>query len=210
MVALVIRRLIESIPLVFAATIIVFIVLRVIPGADPAELIIGPKRSPEAYEAVREEFYLDKPLPIQYLVWLQHIVQGDLGYSYLTKVPVTELLQQRIPATLQLTFAAMFLAIIVSVPAGTMAALNQGGKFDLLLTSLASVFMSIPGFWLGIILIFIFAQQLGWMPPGGHVSFLSSPARCAQAPDSSRVDTGCLRGSQHEPPGQDDGARSAA
>jgi ABC-type dipeptide/oligopeptide/nickel transport system permease component len=69
----------------------------------------------------------------------------------------------------------MFLAIAISIPAGTLAALNQGGKFDVALTSLASVFMSIPGFWLGIILIFVFAQKLGWMPPGGHVSFLDSP-----------------------------------
>jgi len=175
MASLILRRLIESVPLVLAATVIVFIVLRVIPGADPAELILGPKESPEAYAAARKEFDLDKPLPIQYVVWLKHIIQGDLGHSYLTRIPVTELLKQRIPATLELTFGAMFLAIVFSIPAGTLAALNQGGKFDLLMTSLSTAFMSIPGFWLGIILIFIFAQQLGWLPPGGRVSFLSSP-----------------------------------
>jgi ABC-type dipeptide/oligopeptide/nickel transport system permease component len=175
MLGLIVQRLIQSIPLVFGATIIVFIVLRVIPGADPAELILGPKESPEAYAAARKEFGLDKPLPIQYVVWLKHIVQGDLGHSYLTKIPVTELLEQRIPATLELTFAAMFIAIVVSVPAGALAALNRGGKFDLFMTWMATVFMSVPGFWLGILLIFVFSQHLHALPPAGRVDPFSSP-----------------------------------
>jgi ABC-type dipeptide/oligopeptide/nickel transport system permease component len=175
MLRLVVQRLIQSIPLVFGATIVLFIVLRVMPGADPAELILGPKESPEAYAAARKEFDLDKPLPIQYLVWLKHIVQGDLGHSYLTHVPVSELLEQRIPATLELTFAAMFLAIGVSVPAGALAALNRGGKFDLFMTWMATVFMSLPGFWLGILLIFVFSQHLRVLPPAGRVDLFSSP-----------------------------------
>ena len=175
MLRLIIQRLIQSIPLVFGATIVLFIVLRVMPGADPAELILGPKESPEAYAAARKEFELDKPVPIQYLVWLKHIAQGDLGHSYLTRIPVSELLQQRIPATLELTFAAMFLAILISVPAGALAALNRGGKFDLFMTWLATVFMSLPGFWLGILLIFVFSQHLRVLPPGGRGDFFSSP-----------------------------------
>jgi ABC-type dipeptide/oligopeptide/nickel transport system permease component len=175
MLRLIIQRLIQSIPLVLGATIVLFIVLRVMPGADPAELILGPKESPEAYAAARKEFDLDKPVPIQYLVWLKHIVQGDLGHSYLTHIPVSELLKQRIPATLELTFAAMFLAIVISVPTGALAALNRGGKFDLSMTWLATVFMSLPGFWLGILLIFVFAQHFHALPAAGRVSLLSSP-----------------------------------
>src|SRR5205823_1781194 len=175
MLGVIVQRLIQSVPLIIGATMILFVVLRVIPGADPAVLILGPKESPEAYAAARKEFELDKPVPIQYLVWLQHISRGDLGHSYLTHVPVTQLLKDRIPATLELTFAAMFLAILVAIPAGALAAMRQGGKLDVLITSLATVFMSIPGFWLGILTIFIFAQQLRVLPPGGRVSLFSSP-----------------------------------
>jgi peptide/nickel transport system permease protein len=175
MLVLVAQRLIQSIPLVIGATIVLFVVMRVIPGADPAELILGPKESPEAYAAARKEFELDKPVPIQYLVWLRHVAHGDLGHSYLTHIPVTQLLKERIPATLELTFAAMFLAILVAVPAGAFAALHQGGRFDILMTWLASVFMSIPGFWMGILFIFVFSQRLHVLPPGGRADLFSSP-----------------------------------
>ena len=175
MVGLVLQRLIQAIPLIFGATIVVFVVLRVMPGADPAELILGPKESPEAYAAARKEFDLDKPLPLQYVVWLKHISQGDLGHSYLTHIPVTQLLKERVPATLELTFAAMILAVLVAIPVGALAALHQGGKFDLVFTWLATVFMSIPGFWLGILAIFVFSQNLRILPPGGRVDLISSP-----------------------------------
>jgi peptide/nickel transport system permease protein len=173
MLSLLVQRLIQSIPLMLGASIVVFAVMRMIPG-DPAEILAGPKESPEAVEEIRQDFDLDKPLPVQYVVWLEHVVKGDLGKSYLTQVPVTQLLQERIPATLELTFAAMLLAILVSVPAGTYAA-ARGGKFDVTMTFFASIFMAIPSFWLGILAIFVFAEQLGWLPPGGRVEILSSP-----------------------------------
>ncbi len=168
-------RLVQSIPLAFGATIVVFIIMRLIPG-DPALIYAGPEAPPEAVAAVRKSFGLERPLPVQYVAWMSHVLRGDLGRSFLSKRPVTDLLAQRIPATLELTIAAMFVTIVIGIPAGILAALRSGGAVDWLITSSTGILIAIPGFWLGILAIMLFAQTLGWLPPGGRgPSFREDP-----------------------------------
>jgi peptide/nickel transport system permease protein len=176
MLPFVAARLIQSIPLAFGASIIVFVIMRLIPG-DPAVVYAGPEAPDEVVEAVREEFGLNKPLPVQYGIWISKVLQGDLGFSYLSKLPVIDLLGQRIPATLQLTIAAMLLTICIAIPAGVLAALRSGGPIDMAITSAAGISVAVPSFWLGILAIYLFAQQLGWLPPGGRsdASLFSDP-----------------------------------
>ena len=136
MLAFVVRRLIQSLPLAFGATVVIFVVMRLIPG-DPAAIYAGPEAPDDVVEAVRQEFGLKKPLPVQYVLWISKVLQGDLGNSFLSKLPVTELLSQRIPATLELTSAAMLLTVALGIPAGVMAALRSGSRIDWVITSVA-------------------------------------------------------------------------
>jgi len=200
MLQFVASRLLQSIPLALGATIVVFVIMRLIPG-DPALIYAGPEAPPEAVEAVREEFGLNRPLPVQYAVWMSHVLRGDLGNSFLSKRPVTDLLGQRIPATLELTVAAMFVTIALGIPAGILAAVRAGGALDWMITSVTGILIAVPGFWLGILAIMLFAQQLGWLPPGGRgpafaqdplvaLKYLLLPALtlgCATAASLSRV-----------------------
>jgi len=167
MLPFVIRRLIQSIPLAFGASIIVFTLMRLIPG-DPAAIYAGPEAPRDVVAAVREEFGLNEPLPVQYLIWISKVLQGDLGTSFLSGLPVTELLSQRIPATLELTVAAMFVTLVLGIPAGVFAALRSGGTADWIITSSAGISVAIPSFWLGVLAIYVFGLQLGWLPPGGR------------------------------------------
>jgi peptide/nickel transport system permease protein len=160
-------RLLQSIPLALGATIVVFVIMRLIPG-DPALIYAGPEAPPEAVAAVRTSFGLDAPLPVQYGLWMSHVLRGDLGSSFLSKRPVTDLLAQRIPATLELTIAAMLVTIAIGIPAGIVAALRSGGAIDWIITSTTGILIAIPSFWLGILVIMLFAQTLGWLPPGGR------------------------------------------
>jgi peptide/nickel transport system permease protein len=160
-------RLVQSIPLAFGATIVVFIIMRLIPG-DPALIYAGPEAPPEAVAAIRKSFGLEQPLPVQYVIWMSHVLRGDLGRSFLSKREVTDLLAQRIPATLELTIAAMFVTIGIGIPAGILAALRSGTAVDWIITSSTGILIAIPSFWLGILAIMLFGQTLGWLPPGGR------------------------------------------
>lgn len=167
-------RLLLSVPLVIGATIIIFLIMRLIPG-DPALIYSGPDAPAEAVEVVRERMGLNEPLPVQYLIWMGQVLRGDLGESYLSRLPVTELLAQRIPATLELGVAAMGVIVVVAIPAGVLAAVTAGSKFDWFITSMAGVSIAVPGFWLGILGIILFAQYLGWLPPGGRGDWGADP-----------------------------------
>ena len=167
MLAFVVRRLIQSLPLAFGASVVIFVVMRLVPG-DPAAIYAGAEAPDDVVEAVREEFGLKKPLPVQYLVWISKVVQGDLGDSYLSKLPVEDLLAQRVPATLELTLAAMTLTICIGIPAGVLAALRSRSMLDWAITSVAGIGVAVPGFWLGILAIYLFSVRLGWLPPGGR------------------------------------------
>ena len=172
--AYLIKRLIQLIPVLILASMVIFAVMRAIPG-DPALVYAGPDATPDQLEAIRKDMGLDQPLPVQYLVWVEHILRLDFGSSYTSKYPVMDLIRQRAPATVELAVAAVLLQVLIGIPLGIIAALNQRRTIDFIVSGYCAIVMSIPNFWLGILLIIFFALQLGWLPPGNRIEFLSNP-----------------------------------
>ena len=175
MVAFISRRLIEAIPVVFVSTILIFSLLRLLPG-DPAQVLAGPDASPQVVEAIRHEFGLDRSLPEQYVVWLSHVIRGDLGNSVLSHLPVGELIGRRVPATLELTIGAMALTLLIAFPVGILTAVRRGRYVDVAFSVYQGVMLSVPNFWLGILAILLFALVLGWLPPGGFIPLQTNMA----------------------------------
>ncbi len=176
MLAFVVQRIAQAVPVVLLSTVAVFLLMRLIPG-DPAQVLAGPDATPESIAAIREEMGLDQPLPVQYVVWLSHVARGDLGKSVLSKLPVATVMAQRIPATLELALAAMFLTLLIAVPTGVIAAVRTDSPIDWLITSINGVAIAVPGFWLGILCIIVFALALGWLPPGGRGDWGRDPVQ---------------------------------
>ena len=174
MLGFIVRRLLESIPVLFLATVLIFLGLRALPG-DPALILAGQDASPEVLQAIRTQNGLDQPLPVQYIIWLKNVVHGDLGVSFFTRAPVATLLGQRIPATLELGIAAMFLSIALGLPTGIIAAVQSHRMPDWFVSAFNGFAVAVPGFWLGILSIILFSLILGWLPPGGHGDFLRDP-----------------------------------
>lgn len=174
MIPYILRRVIESIPVLFLATVLIFLGLRLLPG-DPALILAGQNATPETLQAIREDNGLDQPLPIQYVIWLNNVVRGDLGVSFFTKAPVSQLLGQRIPATMELGTAGMLLSIVLGVPSGILAAVQSRRMPDWIVSAFNGLAVAVPGFWLGILSIILFSLILGWLPPGGRGDFLKDP-----------------------------------
>jgi len=174
MLSFILRRILQAIPVVFLSTVGVFLLLHLLPG-DPAQVLAGNDTSPETIEAIRQDLGLNEPLPVQYAVWLGHVLRGDLGKSILSKLPVSQLIAQRAPATLELALAGEILTVLIGVPLGVLAAVKQRTKADWGITSCISLGLAVPNFWLGILLIILFAVFLGWMPPGGRGDFSRDP-----------------------------------
>lgn len=163
------QRLIGMLPALFVVSIFVFLLLHLTPG-DPVDLVLGDQKAdPEVRAAVREQLGLDQPLYIQYLRWLADVVQGDLGYSFRSHVAIGAMIVERFPLTIELTFMAMALALAVSLPLGIAAAVHRNQWPDIVSSILASFGNSMPNFWLGILLIYLFAVTLHWLPPSGYV-----------------------------------------
>lgn len=174
MLAFVIRRLAQAVPVVFLSSIGIFLLLHLVPG-DPALLIAGQDASPAAVQQVRRALQLDRPLPVQYGVWLGRALRGDLGTSLVTRLPVAQLIGQRVPATLELAAASYLLMLVIAIPTGVLAAVKQQGPVDWLISSLNGVAIAVPNFWFGILAILLFALHLGWLPPGGRADFARDP-----------------------------------
>jgi peptide/nickel transport system permease protein len=174
MLIFIVRRILQAIPVVFLASVGVFLLLHLLPG-DPAMMLAGTDTTPETLEAIRQDLGLNEPLPVQYWIWLQHVLRGDLGKSILSKIPVSQLMMQRAPATLELALAGEILTVLIGIPLGVIAAVKQRTKVDLGITSFISLGLAVPNFWLGILLIILFAVTLGWMPPGGRGDFSRDP-----------------------------------
>ena len=178
MARIVAGRLIRAAPLLALLSLISFAILHLAPG-DPAALLYGVDATSQDLVQVRAHWGLDRPLPIQYLNWLAHVVQGDLGRSLVDGRPVAEIIGERLTATLALALAALVLAVVAGVGLGVAAATHAGSALDRLLSLLATLSYSIPPFWLGLLLILLFAVQLRWLPSGG----LTSPTRPATLAD---------------------------
>ena len=164
------RRLLALPPLLLGASVVVFLLLRFSPG-DPAEVILAQSGDyavdKETVAQLRREWGLDLSIPVQYARWLGQVASGDFGRSFATSRPVVELIGERLPATLQLTFGALLLALVVALPLGILSAIRAGGPLDGLCRLVALVGVSMPGFWLGLLLVWTFSIRLGWLPAIG-------------------------------------------
>ena len=174
MVTFILSRLVQAIPVMFLASVGVFLLLHLLPG-DPAILMAGADAPQQTIEAVRQDMGLDQPLPVQYGVWIAHIVRGDLGKSVFSKLPVSQLIGQRAPATLELAIVGELLTVLIALPLGVTAAVKQRTPTDWGISSATSLGLAIPNFWLGILMILLFAVALGWLPPGGHGDLMRDP-----------------------------------
>ena len=174
MAAFLIRRCVEALPVILLATLAIFLGIRLIPG-DPALLLAGQDASPETLAAVRQANGLDRPLPLQYAIWLNNAVHADFGVSFFTHTPVAQLIAQRAPATLELAIAAMVLTVLASIPTGVIAAVRRDQPIDWLISSFNGIAVAVPSFWLGILAIMLFSLALGWLPPGGRGDPVSDP-----------------------------------
>jgi peptide/nickel transport system permease protein len=148
------------------ASLVVFLVLNVLPG-DPAAIVLGMGAQPETLAALRAQMGLDRPAPERYLVWIAGLAMGDLGYSHTYAIPVSELVGQRIVVSAPLALMAILLSTAIAIPAGVYAAARRGRLADLVVSLGAQVGVAIPNFWFAILMIFLFALTLGWLPAGG-------------------------------------------
>src|SRR5688500_15844756 len=130
----------------------------------------GEERDPEIIARIRAEYRFGEPLPVQYIYWMKGVLSGDLGESLRIKVPVLELIRQKLPVTLQLASMAMIISLLIGIPAGIISAVKKGTAWDYGANAFALWGISTPNFWLGIMLIFVFSIQLGWLPASGYVS----------------------------------------
>lgn len=170
------RRLLLTIPILFLVSVLTFSLIHLIPG-DPARVILGQEATPEAYQSLRAELGLDKPIIVQYFTWLGHVMTGNLGISITDRVPVTELISQRLPATVELTIGTFVVALLIAFPAGILAAVRRGTFIDYTSTFVALGGMSIPSFWLAMMAIIYFSVNLGWLPASGYVPITENPVQ---------------------------------
>jgi peptide/nickel transport system permease protein len=160
---------------VLCSSIVVFAGVRALPG-DPAIALSGENRDPAVLAAVRQKYGLDQPLPEQYVKWIWHAVQGDLGVDS-RDLPVAHTIVTRIPITLELALLSVFLGVLIGLSSGVIAAVKRGKASDHAATTFALVGLSLPHFWLGLMMIILFAVNLGWLPSSGYVSFGSNPVQ---------------------------------
>jgi peptide/nickel transport system permease protein len=160
---------------VFCSSVVVFAGVRALPG-DPAVALSGENRDPAVLAAVRQKYGLDHPLPEQYVKWVWHAVRGDLGVDS-RDLPVAHTIVTRIPITLELALLSVLLGVLIGLSSGVIAAVKRGKASDHAATTFALVGLSLPHFWLGLMMIILFAVNLGWLPSSGYVSFGSNPVQ---------------------------------
>jgi peptide/nickel transport system permease protein len=172
------RRLLLAVPVMLVVSILVFLLIRAIPG-DPALLLLGDVEDPGRLEAMRAALGLDKPLLVQFGIWLGDLVRGELGRSIVNGEPVARLVLTRFTVTAQIVLAATAIAALLSLPAGLLAAWRRGGALDGGVVVASTLLMSMPSFWVGILLLLVFGVQLGWLPVVGFVPITEDPWRGA-------------------------------
>ncbi|MBS3784093.1 MAG: ABC transporter permease [Anaerolineae bacterium] len=163
----ILQRLFLTFIVVLGVTFVVFLIIQLVPG-DPARVILGVQASPESVAALRERLGLNRPFLVQYGDWLWSAARGDFGKSLVTGQPVAPQLMQRLPATLQLAAAALLIGMLIGFPAGIISALRPGSSVDLVTSILSQIGVTIPDFWLGIMLVLLFSLTLEWLPPSGY------------------------------------------
>ena len=177
MLAFIVRRLMLAIPTLIGVMVVVFLLLYVAPG-DPVQDMVGERADAETIARLREELHLDEPVAKQFVMYAGGVLKGDLGNSYITQRPIIQDIKERFPKTLLLAGTAMLLASVLGITIGVLSARNPGGWFDRLGLGLAYLGISFPVYWVGLILILIFAVNLKWLPPSGYggIEYLILPA----------------------------------
>lgn len=169
MLKLVVRRLLSAIAVLFVVSLITFVVLLCIPG-DPAQLILGVEATPEKVEALRASMGLDRPWYVQYMHWIQGVLTGNWGTSYLYGENVWTLICQRLPVTFSVALLSMAAALVVSAILGILAALKKGSPVDLLSRTVMQIGGAVPSFWLAMLFMLLFSSYLGWFPVTGYTA----------------------------------------
>jgi peptide/nickel transport system permease protein len=167
MIKYIIKKLILMIPVLIGLTVLIFLILHLSPG-NPVDMIVGPNAPPEVYARVERDLGLDKPLLTQYLIFIRNAVKGDLGTSILQKRPVVEMIKQRFPVTLELGFWGLILSFIIAVPTGIVAAINRDKNVDYISMAIALLGISVPSFFLGLMLLYFFAFRMNMFPISGY------------------------------------------
>jgi peptide/nickel transport system permease protein len=172
----ILRRLLLMVPVAFLVTVGVFVLVRLAPG-DPALAFAGEDKTPATIAAIRTEFGLDEPLPVQYVVWFGHLLQGDMGRSFQTHQRVVEAIWERLPATMELGAAALLFSITIALIVGIVSAVKRNSVVDLAATGVTLAGVSFPNFFLGIVLILLFAYVIPGhiFPPGGYIPLIQDP-----------------------------------
>ncbi len=168
------RRVIQSVVVMFGISILVFLLVHLVPG-DPIRVALGTQFDQDTYNTLRERAGFNQPLFVQYFTWLASAVQGDLGVSFRSGAPVTDLILGRLPATLTLAFASLVVALLIAIPLGIISAVRSGSKLDHAATVFSQFGISIPDFWMGIMFILLFSLTLGWLPPSGYTPLTDDP-----------------------------------
>jgi peptide/nickel transport system permease protein len=162
------KRILQLIPTLFFVSVIIFSLQQLLPG-DPATIMAGEERDPAVIAQIRAQYRLDQPIPVQYVYWVKGVLTGDLGESMRIKQPVRSLVLEKLPVTLQLGLMAIVIAVTIGVSAGVVSAVKKGTVWDYAANVFALWGLSTPNFWLGIMLIFLFSVELGWLPASGYV-----------------------------------------
>ena len=162
------KRVLQLIPTLFFVSVIIFSLQQLLPG-DPATIMAGEERDPAVIAQIRKQYRLDQPIPVQYLYWVKGVLTGDLGESMRIKQPVRSLVLEKLPVTLQLGLMAIVIAVTIGVSAGIVSAVKKGTVWDYAANVFALWGLSTPNFWLGIMMIFLFSVELGWLPASGYV-----------------------------------------
>lgn len=168
MLPFLLRRVLIAIPTIMIISVMVFALQHLLPG-DPILVLAGEERDPDVLEALREKYRLNDPIPVQYLAWVGNALQGDLGVSLRTNQPVTELMAEKLPVTIQLAIMSMIFALVIGIPAGILSAVKKGTATDYVANIVALSGLSIPNFWLGIMLILLVSVNWQLLPASGYV-----------------------------------------
>jgi len=179
MLSYILRRFLIAIPTLLLVSIFVFGLQKLLPG-DPVLAMAGEERDPEVLAFLREKYRLNDPIVVQFMSWLGGVLRGDLGVSLRTNQPVLTLIGEKLPVTIQLAVMSMFVAVLVGVPMGILSAVHKGTWLDYVANFVALSGLSIPNFWLGIMLILLVSVNLGWLPASGYVSPWVDPVRSFQ------------------------------
>jgi peptide/nickel transport system permease protein len=178
--AFIVRRILFAIPVFFGASIVLFLLLYVLPG-DPAAFVLGDSATPVQLANLRHTLGLDRPVPVQYVLWLGRLLHGNLGNSLVNDYPVSRLIAQRLPVALQLTGGSLLIGCVLGALGGVIAGIHRGSVLARATDLANATAIAVPVFWLGLLLQILVAVKLGWLPAGGYVSFNTNPLGCLRS-----------------------------